>query len=792
MFKNYLKVTFRNLMKNKLFVFINVMGLGIALACCIVAFLNWEYNAEFDDYHTKAGNTYFVNYVRITNGRPIKNGNCPLPLGDQIETSISQVDKVIRYYPIGGNFRVGNEVFRTSLSAVDPAFFEVFNFPMVAGSADGLQDKQSIVISTSLREKYFPDKADPVGEILTYINGDERLDFKVAGVFSEPPKNNSFYEEAYIRYDQAMDILGWKKDNWSLFNNTFVTINNPADVPEVERQLQAYVDIQNKAKEDYKVSEYFLNPFFGSAVRAEREDYWNHWLNNSLPSAAAVAPGIMAFLILLIACFNFTNTSIAIANRRIKEIGIRKVLGSNRKQLIAQFLGENVILVFFALIVGVLMAAFMVPAYSAMWPFLEIKLNLLQNLGLLGFLALLLLFTALIAGSYPAFYVSSFQPTTILRGKTRFNGTNALTRVLLTLQYAISLLAIISGFVFSRNAEYQEAYDMGFDVESIVFAYVKDESGYTKMRNELMGDPRIREIAGSRHSITSSWYTDPIKYEESEMDVSIFDVGAGYLSTVGATILEGRDFIENSQTDIERSVIINQELARQMGWSEPIGKRVLLGDTVALNVVGVVKDIYFQGGLWEPLEPMLLRYADQSRYRFLSVRTDMEDLLAVKAVMDEKWRTVFPDELSTVRFMEEEKAETALVNGNIKSMFIFLGIVAVLLSVIGLFSLVSLNLIKRMKEIGVRKVLGATVENISLRVSSEFIIILSIASVLGCIGGYFLTDMLMASIWTYYVPQQAMPFIISVAILFMVSALTIGGKVLRAASVNPAAILRDD
>lgn len=792
MFKNYLKVTLRNLMKNKLFVFINVMGLGIALACCIVAYLNWEYNTKFDAYHTEAENAYFVNFVRITNGRPIKNGNCPLPLGDQIRTSIAQVDEVIRYFPIGGNFRVGNEVFRTSLSAVDPAFFDVFNFPMLVGSADGLQDKQSIVISTELREKYFPDQENPVGEVLTYINGEERLDFKVAGVFQEPPKNNSFYEEAYIRYDQAMDILDWSEDNWANFNLTLVTINNPADVPEVEQQLQAYVDIQNKAKEDYKVSEYFLNPFHGSAVRAERENFWNHWLNNSLPTAAAVAPGIMALLILLIACFNFTNTSIAIANRRIKEIGIRKVLGSNRKQLIAQFLGENVLLVFMAMLVGVIIAALLVPAYSAMWPFLEIKLNLLENLDLLGFLGLLLLFTALIAGSYPAFYVSSFEPTTILRGKTKFNGTNMLTRILLTLQYAISLLAIISGFVFSQNAQYQEAYDMGFDSESIIFAYVKDESGFNKMRNELMGDSRIREIAGSQHSITSSWYTDPIKFEESEMDVSIFNIGAGYLSTVGATLVEGRDFIENSRTDIERSVIINQELARQMGWADPIGKRVVLRDTIALNVVGVVKDIYFQGGLWEPLEPMLMRYADPSQYRFISVRTDMEDLLAVKATMDEKWRTVFPDELSTVGFMEEEKAETTLVNGNIKILFIFLGVVAVLLSVIGLFSLVSLNLIKRMKEIGVRKVLGASVERITFRVSREFIIILSVASVLGSIGGYFLSDMLMASIWTYYVPQRAMPFIISIAILFLVSALTIGGKVIRAASVNPASILRDD
>ena len=279
---------------------------------------------------------------------------------------------------------------------------------------------------------------------------------------------------------------------------------------------------------------------------------------------------------------------------------------------------------------GLLFAFFLVPAYSAMWPFLDIELNLIENIGLLGFLVVLLLFTAILAGSYPAFYVSSFQPIAILRSKIKFKGTNMLTRTLLTLQFSISLLAIIAGFVFSQNAEFQENYDMGFDMESIVFARVNDEQGYTTLRNELMGSDKIIEMAGSRHSVGASWYSDPIKHESIELDVNIFNIGSGYLSTIGATLLEGRDFLENSQQDAENSVIINQELARVMGWDEPLGKRIVLRDTISLSVVGVVKDIYYQGGLWNPLEPMLLRYTNQSNFRFLSVRTNTEDLLAVK------------------------------------------------------------------------------------------------------------------------------------------------------------------
>ncbi len=793
MFKNYLKITLRNLAKNKLFVLINVIGLGIAISCCIVAYLNWDYNAQFDSYYEGSEDVYRVNFVRITNGYPIKNGSCPMPLGAEIASGFPQVSEVARYVPISGDLKVNNEVFRTDMRAVDPSFFDLFTFQMQSGTVLQASEQQSIVISQRLQEQHFPQGQDPIGQTLTYIVGDQQLQYQVTGVFTNPPKNSSFGADAYINFDNGSEVQDWEPDDWANFNSTFIRVPNAADVPQVEKQLASFVAIQNEAKDDYKVDSYYLDPFVGMAVRSEREDIWNHWFRQSLPSAAAVSPGIMAFLILLIACFNFTNTSIAIANRRIKEIGIRKVLGSNRRQLIFQFLGENTLLVVMSLLVGLLISLFFVPAYSAMWPFLEIKLDLLANSGLVIFLLLLLLFAAFIAGSYPALYVSSFQPTTILRGRVKFSGTNPLTRILLTLQFAISLLAVIAGFVFNQNASYQAEYDMGFDMDQTVFAYVNDQQGYQKLANQLMGHESIKEIAGSRSSISSSWYTDPVRYNnDEELDVSIFDIGTNYLQAVGATIVEGRDFVPNSRSDMENSVLVNQEFVRRMGWQNPIDQRIVVKDTIALTVVGVVKDIYFKGGLWDPLDPMLMRYVDQTDYRFLSVRVNNDDLLAVKQMMDEKWTEIFPYELSTVRFMDEEKGDMALVNNNIRDLFTVLGIVAVFLSIIGLFSLVSLNLVKRMKEIGVRKVLGASVANISLRVSREFMIILLIASVFGAVGAFYLTEMLMSSIWTYHVPLQLWPFLVSIFLMLGASLFTISGKVIRAASTNPAEILKDE
>jgi ABC-type antimicrobial peptide transport system permease subunit len=779
-------------MKNKLFTFINIFGLGVALACCIVAYLNWDYNVKFDTHHLNAEEIYRINFIRITNGQPIKNGDCPMPLGAAIRNSISQIDEVMRFSPINGNFKVGDELFRTWVSAVDPNFFDIFTFNFISGNPSEINNKSRIFISSRLVKRHFRETEDPIGQIITYINGETRIEFIVAGVFEKQPRNSSFFADAYVHYDNVFDITGWDKSNWVPFNSTFVTVKNPEDIPAIEDQLQQYVEIQNRAKEDYKVHEYYLDPFVGMAIRAERDDMWNHWFNQSLPVAAAVATGIMAILILLIACFNFTNTSIAIANRRIKEIGIRKVMGSSRKQLIAQFLGENILLTFFALVVGILIAAFLVPAYSEMWPFLDIELNLLENFELVGFLVILLLFTGIIAGSYPALYVSAFQPSSILRGTLKFGGTNSFTRILLTMQYTISLMAIISGFVFAQNAEYQKNYDMGFHMETVVFAYVNNESGFKTFRNELEGYDKIKEIAGSRHSATSSWYTDPIKFESSELDVSLLDIGDNYLSTIGATIIDGRDFIEDSQNDVEQSVIINEYLVKAFNWEEPVGKRIVLSDTVELFVVGVVKDIYIDGELWNPIEPMLMRYVKPEGYRFLSARVELNDIKEVREFMEEKWKVLFPDELSTVRYMEDEKVNSTEVNQNIKIIFVFLGIVATVLSAIGLFSLVSLNVIKKMKEIGVRKVMGASLMNIINNISREFMIIFAIASVLGSIAAYFLAEALMASIWTYYVPIGAFVFVISIAVLLIISSLTIGGKVLRAASMNPAYTLRDE
>lgn len=777
-------------MKNKVFVLINVLGLGIALACTIIAYLSWDFNSTYDVQHVNADKIYRVNYVRITNGQPVKNGNCPEPLANTIKGSISGVDEVIRYYPTGGNFKIGDELFQTGVSAVEDNFLEIFTFPLVIGNKSALKEKAKIIISTELQEKYFPD-SDPVGQLVTYINGEKRLEFIVGAVFEKMPLNSSFQFDALVNYENVFDIVDYDENDWAQFNTTFITLNNPNAISNIEKELQQYVEIQNRAKEDYKVSEYYLDPFVGMAIRAEREDIWNHWFRSSMPTSAVIAPIIMAVLILLLACFNFTNTSIAIANRRLKEIGIRKVLGSQKNQLVGQFLSENLILALLGLVVGLLISEFLVPAYNELWPFLDINLSYLENYKFFGFLVFLLLFTGFIAGSYPAFYISSFKPSHILRGSLKYGTTSLFTRILLTFQFAISLVAIISGFIFAQNADYQNEYDLGFNTKTVVYARVNNEDEYNAFRQEIKDDPKITNIAGSRHNYTSSWYTDPIKYNSEELDVDLLDIGDNYLETTSSTILEGRGFIKDSQSDVENSVIVNEELVKLFGWEEPVGQRIILSDTIELYVIGVIKNLYLRA-LWNPIKPALIRYTKPERYRFVVVQANATDIKAVHESMDEAWKKLFPDRLSNVTYMDENLGEAAEVNGNIKIMFVFLGIVAAVLSAIGLFSLVSLDIIKRMKEIGVRKVLGASIPHIVNLINKRYFVILSISSVLGSVMGYYMSDMLMGSIWTYYLPIGPGAFIISILILAVIAIITVGGKVIKAATTNPAYTLRDE
>jgi ABC-type antimicrobial peptide transport system permease subunit len=528
------------------------------------------------------------------------------------------------------------------------------------------------------------------------------------------------------------------------------------------------------------------------AVRDSYNEKPGTWTRDASPIAAVMGISMMGIFVLLIACFNLTNTAVAISSRRLKEIGIRKVMGSTRAHLIFQFIGETAFICLLALVVGILIAdILLIPAFNKMWPDLKLVADYFGRPDFLIFISATLIFTSLLAGSYPAFYISHFEPTSILKGKLKFGGTNYFTRILLTLQFAISLMAIVSSFAFIENAKYQREFDLGFNKSGLVFTYLTNQSEYETYRNALMENPDIISIAGSEHHINSSYINDPIKYDEKEIEVDIMNVDHDYIQTVGLTLLEGRDFKKDSETDRKESVIVTEEFVRKLGMKEALGKEVIWMDTVKYYIVGVVRNIY-NNGLWDEMKPVMLRYGSKDVVHHILVKVPADKLVATNQFMEAKWKEIFPNKTYNGRFMDDELVEANTVNNNIVTMFIFLGIVALLLSATGLFTLVSLNIIKKMKEIGVRKVLGASMANISRVVNTEFVIILLIASVLGGAAGAWMSAMLMSSIWKYYQEATIATLVVSTSILFFTSFLSIGYKIFKTATLNPAHVLRDE
>jgi putative ABC transport system permease protein len=790
MIKNYLLITLRSMMKNKLFIFINVFGMAIGIGCCIVAYFNWEFDARFNTHHLNSDKIYRVSQVREFESNTKLYGYTSLPMGAAIKQNIPDAEKVTRLNRSWSNYKVEDNLFPGGVAYVDPDFFDMFTFEFIDGNPADLKDKSKVFLSDELARKLFG-SIDVVGKQVTQVLGADAKELTVGGIFKKQPQGSSFRFQSYMHYDNYFDdAKDVKEDEWKHWTSLFVMVNNPDRLNVIHKQLQGYRENNNKVREDFIVKEYVLDPFVGMAQRDQVNDTWNEtWDANS--RAAVHAPTIMAVLILLIACFNMTNTSIAISSRRLKEIGIRKVMGSMRSQLIFQFIGETMFICFLSLVIGLVLGEVLLSSWNALWEEMKLTSHYVDDPGFLFFLIGILMFTGIIAGSYPAFYISGFEPVGILKGKLKLGGTNMFTRVLLCLQYAISLLAIVCSIAFYENSKYQREFDLGFNEEGVIIAYVENGNEYETYRNALVQNKDIQAVAGSKHSIFSSRYKDPVKFESKQAEVDIIDVGDDYLSTMGLTLIEGRDFEKESETDRKESIIITKKMADTFKWDKPLGKEILWHDTVKLYVVGVVKDVYTVG-LWAEMEPMMLRYTEPAQYTHVIVNTPVNKLTEVYAFMEKEWKQIFPNRLYNGRYLHEEMKEAFTVNDNIVKMFVFLGIVAMTLSATGLFTLVSLNIIRKMKEIGVRKVLGASIGNITRIINTEFIVILMIASVLGCLLGYYLVDALMDSIWDYYQNTTTFTFIVSVVVMLVISGITIGYKVFSAASMNPVSTLRDE
>jgi ABC-type antimicrobial peptide transport system permease subunit len=581
-----------------------------------------------------------------------------------------------------------------------------------------------------------------------------------------------------------MNDADWK----GLTTALFLQIPDKSSLPAISKSIKDYIPVQNKARLDFKINRFLLIPL--KDVGSDSRTTWSSGLFPSLHPAALMAPPIMALFILLIACFNFANTSIATFSKRLKEIALRKTFGGQRRQLVTQFMIETIIVCFLALLVAIIISEFLVPAYSSLWDYMKIELTFTKYLFFWIFLVLLLLGTGFIAGVYPAMYVSSFSPVYVLKGSSPFRGAGKLSSVLLALQFSISVMALVLGLVFSKNAVYQNTVDLGYDRDKLIVMPVSPELS-TSFRNEILANPKIIAVEGTQNHIGFGSYRRPIKDASKQLEVEVMDIGPEYAKTMGLRLIDGRLFDKTrAGADLtNKSIVINQKMVEDFGWKEALGMTVTLYDTTRFTVIGVVKD-FKVNGLWEKIHPTLLRLSANDQYGVLVVRAEPKDLHDVLDYLSLKWKSQATNFIFGGMYQEDTLKEGKAINDSILKVNVFLAIAATLLSLIGMYNLVSLDIIRRTKEMGIRKIQGASVPLIMYLVSKKFLIVLLIASFVGCLGGYYMSNKLMGSIWEYFVTIKAGVLILAASIMLVATVLTIIFKIGKAALRNPVDSLR--
>lgn len=786
MFKNYLKIVFRNITKNIVYVLINIIGLGLALAICIVAYLNYKFDADFDTCHENRERIYRIEHTQLIEGEEISFASTPCLLGPTVAEDISGIEKMVRIDKslMGDLVKAGENEKYARVIYADPDFFNVFTFPLISGNKESFRDINSIFITEQLAMFLFGDQ-DPIGESLTVRDSP----YTVAGVLENHPLNSSFSFMAVApiyRFfkDNNVDELNW--GNIYGTASTFILVKDIKQADAIEKSLQQYVNVVNDVNY-HQVDRFYLAPFKDMAHNGR--SVRGHPFRPSLHPAAVLPPLVAAVCILLIACFNFTNTNIAFAGKRLKEIGIRKVVGSQRSQLILQFMGENILMLIFALIFALFFANYLVPSYSAMWDFMNLSFSLTRDPEFWIFILIILIITAIVSGAYPALYISSFNPVRVFQDKLKLGGNNLYSKGILTLQFAISVLALFTGIAFIQNVKYQRNFDIGYDGDHLI--EVHGEEKYLDVyKNAIQNYPDIENI--SEFILAPFFNTRTIKYNETKLEAKMKFFEMGSFKTMGLRLKEGRPFEpETEHTDKMNSVLVNWEFIEELGINEPVGKTVIMSDTVALTIIGVIENLLDEGTMTKTISPVFYRLADESyKAHALCIRVAPENRQKVQQYLKEEWDKLVPDRPFLGIEGDIFNEASQYINKKILTISLFLVLVATLLSAAGLYSQVSLRIIHRTKEIAVRKIFGVSIPGIIKLLNYEFLVILIIASVIGIIAGYYSNIALMDSIWEYYANPTTITFIIPVTVIFAVAVITVCGKVYNAATRNPVDSLR--
>lgn len=790
MLSNYLRVAYRNLLKNKASSLVNIVGLAIAVATATTAFVFIEYQMTTDHFHEKADRVFLVTSQVDRGTYSELRGDSPAPLGPAMKADLPLVEDAVRIANGGATMTNSSDTFEESLRFVDPGFTRMFSWPMRLGDPEHELQPGEIILSDGMARKYFGD-SNPMGQTLSAVFGEDRqVDFTVVAVAAPFPTKMSFSFTGVVHIDHATEV-GLDREDWgSNIRATFIEVADPADVEAVAAGMEGFRSQQNQAREDNHVQSFAFQDLAGLSMASY--NIAGDISGGSHPASIIVLSLISLFMVLL-SCINYVNLATATAVRRLKEIGVRKAIGSSRSQLIIQFLSENVMTCLAALVAGVALAHFVfIPGFNALTQGQDLTIWT-ANTGMLWlFLCLMLIGTGLLSGAYPAFYISSFRPTVIFRGRTEIGGESWLTRSLLTFQFVLAFLTMIMGVTLAQNANYQASRDWGYESDHLLVLETRNGRDLALLREQVSAVPGVEGVMGSRHHLARNWDYPTVHVGNVDVSASQFDVDAGYLDFLEVPVMAGAAFDESSDTRNDGRVVVNREFAEALGWTpeEAIGQS-FRHDSLTYGIAGVTGSILYSA-FYDRIEPAFFRAVPESEQRFLSVKIAAGAGASTDEAIRASWKSLFPNREYTGRFQDESFRSLYEENTNIKTLFLFIAVLALVIACMGLYGVAAQKMARRIREIGIRKILGASTLSITRLVNRSFLIILLVAGVVASPLGYLFMTNLLGSIYADPLPIGPSAFALAFGCVLATAALTMSSQIRKLALAQPVDSLRSE
>lgn len=818
MFANYLKIAWRNLMKNKTFSFINIFGLAIGLTCCMLIALYIHNELSYDSYHKNISRLYQVGTTFVKNGKPEDHAaNTPAGMGRLMQQEFPEIvqtarlmgtfaeDKtLLQYSAPNGELK---SFYETKGYLADSTFFQLLTYDFKEGNpAYALNEPNCVVLSEEIATKLFGNEPalNKVIRISSNTNGD--FDFKVTGVF-RPQTIPTHIDARFFMSIKGGDMEPYilARGNDLASNNMFYTyllLAPGSDPAKLESKFPAFID--KYAGKDLKAMGFYKKQF----LTPVRDIHLNSKATrNVTPPGSKTYLYILASIAvftLLIACINFMNLSTARSSKRSAEVGVRKVLGAEKQSLIRQFLGESLLMALIAFAFALLITQLLLPVFSRVAD-KNFSFSLGQQTLLLGGFFVLAILTGLLAGSYPAFYLSSFKPVKVLKGKfTNSLAAVSLRKGLVVFQFFISVVLIVASVVIYNQMHYMRTTDLGFNKEQQIVIPLRSNRAkeiFPSLENELSRNPRIISTGGSLYYPGIFNPSDMPMYKEgNSMNESrrIFMnwVDDSFLQTLDIKPLKGRFFSKEFPADTSFRVILNETAIKQLGFAsadDALGKFALVdwqGETYRFEIIGITKDFHFQD-FHLPIEPYGFQLNNVPQFNYMIAHAKEGDMQATLKSIEDTWRKLNPNEPFDYSFLDSDFQKNYRAENRLASIVSYFTIIAILISCLGLFGLAAFSAEQRTKEIGVRKVLGASIPSIIALLSKDFLKLVAIAVVIASPVAWYVMNKWLQD-FEYRIDIGWGVFAITTVTALCIALLTIGFQAMRAALSNPVESLRTE